>query len=54
MEPINPDKYYVFHGFIELDGKKGYAKVKKWVDEDGKAQERILSFDGVEKGEENA
>jgi hypothetical protein len=51
MEPINPDKYYIYSGKIEVDGKVGKGKVKIWFDEEtGKRQERILSFE--ERGHE--
>jgi len=46
MEPNNPDKYYIYIGTIEVDGKKGYGKVKRWYDEEEKKyKERVLSFD---------
>lgn len=44
-EPANPDNYYIYQGYIEHDGKYGFAKVKKWYEE-GELKERILSFDG--------
>ena len=45
MEPINPDKFFEFTGRIEVDGKKGYGKVKKWFDEEeGEFMEKVLSF----------
>lgn len=48
-EPVNPDKFYVFEGTIEVDGKKGYGKVKKWYDEEEKKfKERVIAFEGAD------
>lgn len=42
-EPTNPDKYFIYSGPMELDGKKGIGRVKKWY-ADGKSYERVLDF----------
>lgn len=45
-EPTNIDHYWLELGTIEVNGKKGYGKVKKWYDEDEKKyKERVISFD---------
>lgn len=45
-EPTNPEHYYIYVGRIEVDGKKGYGKVKKWFSkEEGKVLERVLDFE---------
>jgi len=44
-EPMNPEHFYVMLAKMEIDGKKGYAKIKKWYDENGKLQEKVLNFE---------
>lgn len=45
-EPNNPDRCYEYVGTIEVDGKKGKGKVKKWWDdEEKKFVEKVLSFE---------
>jgi hypothetical protein len=47
MEPVNPDSFYIMTYTDEIEGRKGKVRVKVWVDEDGKRQEKIISFEGV-------
>ena len=51
-EPDNVDYFFLFIGTIEVNGKKGEGKVKKWWDENEKKyKERILSFRPYNHGE---
>lgn len=46
MEPTSPDKYYIVSGKVEVDGKKGKGKIKKWWDEEEKEfKEKVLAFE---------
>jgi len=54
VEPTSPEKFYIVIGTVEVDGKKGMGKVKKWYDDEEKQyKERILAFDEF-KGEKDA
>jgi len=45
-EPENPDKYYITWERLELDGKRGKAKLKVWLSsEDNKEHRKIIGFE---------
>ena len=49
MEPNNPDRFYEYIGPMELDGKRGKGKIKKWFDDEEKEwKEKVLSFEAEE------
>ena len=52
MEPTNPEHYWIYVGPLEVDGKEGKGKVKKWASDNG-IEERILSFDPFNKEDIN-
>lgn len=54
MEPMNADKFYVLTETKEVDGKRGKAKIKCWIDENNQYHQKLLNFTPFAWEEENA
>jgi len=45
-EPENPDNYFITWERMEIDGKRGKAKIKVWHSNvDNKEHRKIIAFD---------